>query len=78
MIIKNQLVLKNKITNKLRRINRVKFHFDCGTYYDIYAYSKSWRSDERHLRLNKTEWEFIEFKEIEINDEELEEQKNEV
>lgn len=66
MKINRQLVLRNKNTNKLRRINSVKFHFDCGDYYDIYTYSKSWRSDERHLRLYKIDWDFVELKEIEI------------
>lgn len=65
MKIKRQLVFKNKITNKLSRLNEIKFYYDCGTYYDIFVHSKSWRSDERHLRLDKTVWEFIEFKEIE-------------
>lgn len=66
MKFNRQLILRNKNTNKLRRFNNVNFHFDCGTYYDIYVKSKSWRSDERHLRLNKNEWDFVEFKEIEI------------
>lgn len=66
MKINRQLVLRNKNTNKLRRINFINFHMDCGTYYDIYANSESWRSDIRHLRLKKTEWDFVELKEIEI------------
>ena len=65
MHINRQLVLRNKNTNKLRRINSIKFYADCDTYYNVYAYSASWRSNERHLRLNKTDWEFVEFKEIE-------------
>lgn len=68
MRLNRQLVLRNKNTNKLRRINFVKFHWDCGTYYDIYVNSKSWRSDERHLRLKKTEWDFVELKDIEIKE----------
>ncbi len=68
MGINRQIVLRHKYTNKLRRINSITFYSDCGTYYDIYAYSKSWRSDERHLRLKKTEWDFVEFKEIEIKE----------
>lgn len=55
MHINRQLVLRNKNTNKLRRINSIKFYADCDTYYDAYAYSASWRSNERHLRLNKTD-----------------------